>query len=143
MRTVKHMKQIRFSRAGKRRFNSRVNSMVSLLKKNDDLFRREWQKLLQGWLYEVRHRANNWREGAEVRNVESVVGLVELGRARIFGVLDIAEATLAACGEDAEKLVGEETRRLIANECVKAVATICDGQLNYIVNHRVNRRASY
>lgn len=137
------MKQIQFSRAGKRRFNSRVSSLVSLLDKNEELFRREWQKLVQGWLSEVRLRANIWREGAGVRNFESVGGLVEPGRARVFGVLDIVEETLAACGEDIERLVGVETRWLIANECVKAVATLCDGRLNYMVNHRVYRRASY
>lgn len=137
------MEQIQFSRAGKRRFNSRVNSLVSSLEKNEELFRREWQKLVQGWLNEVHHRAKNWREGAELRNVESVDGLVEQGRSRVFGMLDTAEAMLAACGSDVEKLVGEETRRLITNECVKAVATLCDGRLNYMVNHRIYRRAKY
>jgi hypothetical protein len=137
------MKQIQFSRAGKRRFNSRVNSLVSLLKKNEQLFRREWEKLVQGWLNEVHRRANSWREGAEFRNVESVVGPIEQGRARVFGVLEIAEAMLAACGDDVEKLVGEETRRLLTNECVKAVAILCDGRLNYMVHHRVYRQARY
>lgn len=137
------MKQIQFSRAGKRRFNSRVNSLVSLLKKNEELFRREWQKLVQGWLNEVHRRAKNWREGPELRNVESADGPIEQGRARVFGVLDIAEAMLAACGEDVEKLVGEETRRLITNECVKAVATLCDRRLNYMVDHSIYRQAKY
>lgn len=137
------MKQIQFSRAGKRRFNSRVNSLVSLINKDKELFRREWQKLTQGWLNEVHSRANSWREGAELRNVESVDGPIEQGRTRIFGVLEIAEAMLAACGDDVEKLVGEETRRLLTNECVKAVATLCDGRLNYMVDHRVYRQAKY
>ena len=137
------MKQIQFSRAGKRRFNSRVSSLASLLKKNEQLFRREWQKLVQGWLNEVHRRANSWREGVEFRNVENVDGPIEQGRTRIFGVLEIAEAMLAACGDDVEKLVGEETLRLLTNECVKAVAILCDGRLNHMVDHRVYRQAKY
>lgn len=137
------MKQIQFSRAGKRRFNSRVNSLVSLLKKNEQLFLREWQKLVQGWLNEVHRRANSWREGAEFRNIESVDGPIEQGRARVFGVLEISEAMLAACGDNVEKLVGEETRRLLTNECVKAVASICGGRLNQMVDHRIYRQAKY
>jgi len=137
------MEQIQFSRSGKRRFNSRVKVLVSLLKKNEALFQREWQKLVQGWLNEVQWRAKDWREGAEVRNVESADGSIEQGRTRVFGVLDIAEAMLVACGGDVEKIVGEETRRLITNECVKAVATLCDSRLNYMVNQRVYRRAKY
>jgi hypothetical protein len=137
------MKQIQFSRAGKRRFNSRVKSLVSLLKKNEQLFRREWQKLVQGWLNEIHRRAMSWREGAEFRNVESVDGPIEQGRTRVFGVLEIAEAMLVACGDDVERLVGEETRRLLTNECVKAVAILCDGRLNYMVDHRVYRQAKY
>jgi hypothetical protein len=109
---MKTMKQIRFSRASKRRFNSRVNLLVSLLRNDEGLFQREWQKLVQGWLNEVHHRAKNWREGAEFRNAESVDGLIEQGRTHIFGVLEITEAMLSACGDDVEKLVGEETRRV-------------------------------
>jgi hypothetical protein len=137
------MKQIRFSRSGKRRFNSRVNSLVSSFKNNERLFQREWQKLIQGWLNEVHRRAKNWRQGVEFRNVEGVDGAIEQGRTHIFGVLETAEAMLAACGGDVEKSIGEETRRLLTNECVKAFAILCDGRLNHMVDHRVYRQAKY
>lgn len=137
------MEQIQFSRAGKRRFNKRVNTLVSLLKQNEKLFRREWHKQVQGWLSEVHRRARNWREGAEFRNAENVDGSIVQGRAQVFGVLEIAEAMLAACGADVEKIVGAETRRVLTNECVKAVATICDGRLNYMVDRHLYRQARY
>jgi hypothetical protein len=137
------MKQVQFSRTGKRRFNSRVNSLVALFKKDERVFRREWQKLMQGWLNEVHRRAKNWREGAEFRNIEGLDGPIEQGRTHIFGVLEIAETMLSACGDDVEKLVGSETRRALTNECVKAVAILCDGRLNHMVDHRVYRQAKY
>ena len=137
------MKQIQFSRTGRRRFNSRVNSLVSLFKKDERVFRREWQKLMQGWLNEVHRRAKTWREGGEFRNIESVDGPIEQGRIHIFGVLEIAEAMLSACGDEVEKVVGEETRRVLTNECVKAVAILCDGRLNHMVDHRVYRLGKY
>lgn len=135
------MKQIQFSRTGKRRFNSRVNSLVSSFGKDERLFRREWQKLIQGWLNEVHRRAKNWRQGVEFRNIEGVDGAIEQGRTHVFGVLEVAEAMLAACGGDVGKLVGEETRRVLTNECVKAVAILCDARLHHMVDHRVYRRA--
>jgi hypothetical protein len=137
------MEQSQFSRAGKRRFNKRVDSLVSLLKLNEKLFRSEWHKQVQGWLSEVHRRAKNCGEGAEFRNAENVNSSIEQGRTHIFGVLEIAEAMLAACGSNVEKMVGEETRQLLANECIKAVAYICDARLNYMVNHPVYRRAKY
>lgn len=137
------MEQIQFSRTAKRRFNKRVNSLVSLMKQNEKLFRREWHKLVQGWLSEVHRRARDWREGREFRNTESLDGSIVKGRAQIFGVLEIAETMLVACGTDIEKMVGEETRRLLKNECVKAVANICDGRLNYMVDRHLYRKARY
>lgn len=135
------MEQIQFSRAGKRRFNKRVSTLVSFLKQSEKLFRREWHKQVQGWLSEIHRRANNWREGAEFRNAESGDGSVVRGRAQIFGILEIAEAMLAACGTDVDLMVGDETRRVLTNECVKAVANICDGRLNYMVDHHLYRQA--
>jgi hypothetical protein len=137
------MEQTQFSRAGKRRFNKRVNSLVSLQKENGKLFWREWHKQVQGWLNEVHRRAKDWREGAEFRNSESVDGSIVRGRAEIFGVLEIAEKMLAACGADVDRMVGDETRRVLTNECVKAVASICDGRLNYMVDHHLYRQARY
>src|SRR4051812_3668072 len=128
------MTQIKFSRAGKRRFNKHVASFVSLLGRDEKLFRREWHKQVQGWLNEAHRRAGNWLEGARFRNAATADGLVAEGRARIFGVLDIAEVMLAACGAHVEELVGEETRRLLTAECTKAVANVCDSWLHYMVN---------
>src|SRR4051812_44144524 len=90
-RAMKAMKHIQFSRAGKRRFNSRVQSLLSLLAWNEGLFLREWHKLVQGWLSEVHRRAKIWREGAEFHNTQSTEGIIDEGRLHVFGVLDIAE----------------------------------------------------
>lgn len=138
---MKAMKQTQLSRVGRRRFNSRARYLVSLLTRSEELFRREWEKLVRGWLNEVHRRAKNWSEGAEMRNVASADGLAEKDGTLIFGVLEAAEALLFACGDDVEKLVGEETRKLITNECVKAVARLWDPRLNYMVNQGVYRRA--
>lgn len=135
------MKQIQFSRAGRRRFNKQVNIFVSLQKQNEKLFHREWQKQVQGWLSEIHRRAKNWREGTEIRNAENVDGSIVRGREQIFGVLKIAETMLAACGAEVEKLVGDETRRVLTNECVKAVAYVCDGRFNYMVDRHLYRQA--
>lgn len=135
------MKQIKFSRAGKRRFNKRVSSLHFLLEQNEKLFLREWDKLVQNWLFEIHHRARDWREGKEFRNSESSEGTLERGRTHIYGILDIAEAYLKAAGETAELLVGGETRRVLTNECARTVASICDGRTNYLVDHRLYRRA--
>lgn len=140
---MKNIEQIQFSRAGKRRFNKRVNTLVFLMKENEKLFRREWHKQVQGWLNEVQRRAKIWREGADVRNSESVDGSIVHGRTKIFGVLEIAEAMLAACGTEIESMVGDETRRLLTNECTKAVANICDSRLNHLVDHHLYRQARY
>jgi len=140
---MKNSKQIQFSRAGKRRFNRRVNFLVSLFWQNDQTFRREWHKQVQGWLKEIHRRAKNWCEGAELCNAESFDDSITQGKEQVFGVLEIAERMLAKCGPAVEKKVGEETRRLLTSECVKAVAYICDNRLNYMVNHRVYRRAKY
>jgi hypothetical protein len=142
------MKQIKFSRAGKRRFNRRVDALAALLKQNDKLFRREWHKQLRGWLGEIHRRAKNWREAeAKFRGSESPDGLSVEGKARIFGIVEIAETMLAACCEKAEKEIEaafvEETRRLLTNECVKAVAYIYDRRLNYLIEQRVYRQAKY
>jgi hypothetical protein len=137
------MKQVSFSRSGQRRFNKRVNSLVSLLEKDERLFRREWHKLVQGWLGEIQRRARSWRGGGGARSAGSEGGLNIQGSEFVFGVLEIAGALLAACGPEVEGMVGEETRRLLKGECVKAVASVCGGQLNYMVDHRVYRRAKY
>jgi len=139
------MKKVQFSRAGKRRFNARVTTLSSLLKEDERLFLREWHKQVQGWLGEVQRRAKNWRDGSEFRNAESADGSIVEGRAHIFGVLEIANIMLKECdkksGRDVEKLVGAETRRILTNECIKAVASVCDGRFNHMVDHRLYRRS--
>lgn len=135
------MKQIRFSRAGKRRFNKRVNHLVALFRQDEQLFRREWHKQVQGWLREVHRRAKSWHLGSLRCYVESADGLLVPGGEHIFGLLEIANAMLAACGSEVEEIIGEETRLLLTNECVKAVAQLCDGRLIYLVGNRVYRKA--
>lgn len=137
------MKQVQFSRVGRRRFNKRVNSLVSLLEQDESLFRREWHKQVQGWLSEIHRRAKNWREGAASRSDGGAGGPDGQGSELVFGVLELAGALLAACGPEAEGMVGEETRRLLKGECIKAVASVCGSRLNYMVDRRVYRRAKY
>lgn len=135
------MKQIQFSRAGKRRFNKRVDHLVALFRQEEKLFRREWHKLVRGWLGEARRRAKSRREGSPRGYVESAGGPTVLGGEQILGLLEIANTLLAACGDEVEEAVGEETRLLLTNECVKVVKRLCDGRPNYLVDDRVYRRS--
>lgn len=133
--------EIQFSRAGQRRFNSRVRGLLSLLEQNEKLFLREWHRQVQGWLGEIHYRASNWRNGTELRSAEDPDGVFEQGRTQIFGILNVADSLLVACGSEAERIVGDETRCLLINECIKAVASVCDGRLNHMVDHRIYHRA--
>lgn len=135
------MKQIQFSRAGKRRFNKRVNHLVALFMQEEKLFRREWHKLVRGWLGEARRRAKSRREGSPCCYVESAGGLTVPGGEQLFGLLKIANTLLAACGDEVEEAVGDETRLLLTNEYINTVTRLCDGRPNFLVDDRVYRRA--
>lgn len=128
-------KEHKYSRGGKRKFNARVRQLKQLFTKSPAIFHREWQKLVTGWLYEIRNRATDWAEGLDVRDIDGPEGLVESGRLQVFGVLDIANTVLDGCGPEIEAEVGARTRSTLESECVKQVALVVDTRLSYMINH--------
>lgn len=103
-------------------------------------FRREWDKRVQGWLYEIQNRVRCLRGGenftAWARSTEeSLIVEQEAERLGIFDLYNRADDLLAACGKEVEQLVGAETRAVLSAECSKGVAIIYG-------NKRVYKRRS-
>lgn len=132
---MKNRTKIKFNRRSRHQYKTRVRMFSDLLDQNEQLFLREWNKLVVGWVSEIHRRRKNWQESADFRNEKNHDGVIETGRTRIFGVIKLAEMYLEACGEKAEKLVGEATRQVLTNECSKAVAIVVDGRLNGNLTH--------
>lgn len=132
---MKDMTKIKFNRRSRHQYKTRVSMFSQLLDQNEELFLKEWNKLIEGWMGEIHRRRKNWQEGADFRNEKNHDGVVETGRTHIFGVVELAEMYLKACGEKAEKLVGDATRKVLTNECSKAVAMVVDGRLNGNLTH--------
>lgn len=132
---MKTMTKIKFNRRSRHQYKTRVSMFTKLLDQNEQLFIREWNKLLAGWMGEIHRRRKNWQEGEDFRNEKNHDGVVETGRTLIFGVVELAEMYLEACGEKAEKLVGTTTRQVLTNECSKAVAMVADRRLNGNLTH--------
>lgn len=120
---MKTIEKIRFSRAGKRRFNKRVKLLTNLLAIHKELFLFEWDKLTKGWISEIDRRSKNLREGNKFHNSDNNDAAVCPGEKQIFEILQIVDALLEACGDEAIKLVGAETRQLLIKECFRAAST--------------------
>ncbi|QYO65289.1 hypothetical protein [Leptolyngbya sp. 7M] len=129
------------SRAGRRRFNRQISELQKLFSIDPIRFRSSWNKLVLGWLNEIHRRAKNWASGDEFRNTESAERLAERGRTEVFGVVEIAESVMHACGLEIEGAVSDSARSILQAECVKAVARVVDNRLNYMIDHKNYRRA--
>lgn len=141
------MMSIQFSRAGKRRFNKKVREFISLHRKNETIFLREWDKQVTEWIKEIHFRAKQWKE-QPLEKSESTIQLDEdeffeaIDRLPVFGVYEKAEAMITASGREIEELVGPTTRQTLENECVKAIAGIYDNRLNSsLIQHWFYKRA--
>jgi hypothetical protein len=130
---------LKLSKAGRRRLNAQVKELRELCEKDPIIFRRQWHKRVQGWLHEVHRRANNWAEGTEFRNAESREGIIERGRTHVFGVVEIAEHFIKACGTSVSERVEKDTLSILSGECTKAVAAVIDRRLNYLVDKKYKR----
>lgn len=89
-------------------------------------FRREWDRRVLGWLYEIQNRVRCLREGellaSEADNsAESSFDERETVRLGIFDLYYRADDLIAACGKEVEQLVGAKTRAELLAECKKGV----------------------
>jgi hypothetical protein len=80
-------------------------------------FDRKWDRRLDSWIFEIRTRGRNWREGGS--------GALR----QIFAILDNAMETLRACGPEIYGRQAHRTYSLLAGECCRQVADTVDGRL--------------
>ena len=78
------------SRAGRRRFNKRIRDLKETLDLNPELFNRRWNRIVQGWLHEIHHRANIWAIPDDKFKEYSKAELIDMGQLEIFEVVDLA-----------------------------------------------------
>lgn len=129
----------KLSKAGRRRFNSEIRELKKTFELNPALFNRQWHERVQGWINEIHRRAHNWEEGETFTDELTREGIIERGRTHVFGVIDIAESVIQACGSEIAARVGPSTKRLLTNECVKSVARVVDNRLNQLVDKNYGR----
>lgn len=124
----------------RRRFNKQIRDLRDTFFLNRDLFDRRWDRLIQGWLHEIHHRATCWAEGKEFTDEITKEQIIEQGQMMVFGVIEIADSVLEACGPEIQSLVGTNTKELLKNESIRAVARVVDHRLNFPVDRHYHRK---
>ena len=93
-----------------RRKRSRLNYLASLAKKDSSAFSREWRKILEGWSYEVRRRA------------QSLVDEQGAPTALAFSAIEEVAAVLHDCGTDVYEREWPATFHVLTHACCVAIS---------------------
>lgn len=109
--------------ASLRRQKKLARRLSELAKRNPQKFHEEWNKRVESWILEIRHRA------AKVRKDEP--GYKET---YVFDILQHIENLLLLCGDEVDKLVGQQTRELLIHECCKVFAALTAKEIYMLGN---------
>jgi hypothetical protein len=111
-------------KAGQRRLRKLARKLAELARDDKAGFLAEWDRRVQGWLRDIRHRG------------EVLRGKDTSGRERVFEVVEHVNQLLKMCGPEVESLVGPSSRETLIHECCKVFALATDPRLYKIYNRQ-------
>jgi hypothetical protein len=111
-------------KAARKRQRGQSRYLAQIAAIQPELFAEKWDRRINSWLWEIKLSIAEWKRGGDAAGE------------RIFGIVDTAMETLAACGPEIYDKYAKHTYELLCHEYCAGVAGVIDQRLYRLSNVR-------